>query len=498
MPKPELAKYFRKNGRYWRAIGLFVLTLSVNIGLSAAMAADPELLERLETLERTSRVARDTIWVLLAGSLVFFMNCGFAMLETGFCQGKNAITVLAKNTIVFTIATAVYWFVGFGLMFGDGGKFIGTTGFLLAGDFSSLDAWDIPLNAKFFFQLTFAGTAATIISGAVAERIRFGAFVAFSSFFILVYSIAGHWAWGGGWLYDLGFRDFAGSTVVHSVGGWAALTGTWLLQPRLGKYIPWPDEEKRSPPETSFRGDRIVPSFGSNLALATLGCFILWLGWFGFNAGSTLAADAEAIAHILLATLIAGAFGGLASTTCAWVFYDKPSLTFMINGILAGCVSITAPCAFVNLPGAALIGFIGGVIVLFASILIEKMAIDDPVGAIPVHLFCGIWGTWAVGWFCLAPENIPWAKTYLNLPKGGLLFGGGLELLMAQSIGILIVGAFVIISSFGIWLGVSFFFYRLSNPSGYGFRPRKGLRVSPEEEEKGIDRLFAEGESVDD
>jgi Amt family ammonium transporter len=237
-----------------------------------------------------------------------------------------------------------------------------------------------------------------------------------------------------------------------------------------------------------------MATFGGNPSLATLGCFILWLGWFGFNAGSTLAANADAISHILLTTLIAGAFGALASTTLAWISSGRPSLSFIINGILAGCVSITAPCAFVNPLSAALIGFIGGVIVLPCSIWLEKGEIDDPVGAVPVHLGCGIWGTLAVGIFCLAPKDIPWADTYLKLPKGGLLFGGGVDLFMAQLIGIATVGFLVASCSLLLWICVGWFFYRLSYSSDFGFRPHKGLRVSQEEEEKGIDSLFAEWE----
>ncbi len=491
MTKAEFQRAIVRKIFRWRYFSLFFATILVNVGISAVMAQDTGLSEQVAQLTR----GQNTIWVLLTGSLVFFMNCGFAMLETGFCQSKNATTVLAKHTIVFTVATAVYWLIGFGLMFGDGGKFVGTPGFLLLnGQFPSLDWADIPLTAKFFFQLTFAGTAATIVSGAVAERIRFGAFVLFSAFFILIYSIAGFWIWGGSWLHDLGFRDFAGSTVVHSVGGWAALTGAWLLGPRAGKYIPWNQGENRSFKNTSYRGNKIMATFGGNPSLATLGCFILWLGWFGFNAGSTLAANADAISHILLTTLIAGAFGALASTTLAWIFSGKPSLTFIINGILAGCVSITAPCAFVNFPSAALIGFIGGAIVLPFSIWLEKGEIDDPVGAVPVHLGCGIWGTLAVGIFCLAPKDIPWADTYLDLPKGGLLFGGGVDLFMVQFIGMGAIGFLVASCSLLLWICVGWFFYRLSHSSDFGFRPHKGLRVSPEEEKKGIDSLFAEWE----
>ena len=327
------------------------------------------------------------------------MNAGFAMLESGFCRSANAITVLAKNLIVFAIVTLAFSTLGFGFMFGDGSDFIGTHGFFLegadnspsikesySGVFDSLKWAAVPLNAKFFFQLTFAATTATIVSGAVAERIKFGAFIAFSFLLVLSYSITGHWVWGSagslptGFLYNLGFRDFAGSTVVHSVGGWAALTGTMFLQPRLGKYRKLKLGEKLSRDEISFYNKKIVSMRPHSLSTGTLGCFILWLGWYGFNAGSTLAANSAAISHILLITLMAGAMGGIGGTFWSWQFYEKPSLSFMINGILAGCVSITAPCAFVNIYGAAVIGFAGGALVVWATILLDKLEIDDPVG----------------------------------------------------------------------------------------------------------------------
>ena len=455
------------------------------------------------------QIGQNTHWVIFAGSLVFFMNCGFAMLQTGLCRRQNAINILAKNTIVFSIATACFWIFGFGFMFGDGNNFIGTEGFMLLGEdnspmtgeayrgvFSSLNWAAIPLYAKFFFHLTFASTAASIVSGAVAERIKFGAFIAFSACFVLMYSIPGNWVWGEGFLYQLGFRDFAGSTVVHSVGGWAGLVGAKLLGPRIGKYTNWQLHEKRYVRKKTFRGKKIIPIPGHNLSLSTLGCFILYLGWFGFNAGSTLTAHSEAIAHILLATIIAGAFGGLGSIFWSWQFYEKPSLSFVINGILAGCVSITAPCAFVNIPSAALIGFIGGVIVVFTTILLDKLEIDDPVGAVPVHLSCGIWGTLAVGFFSQDPRIYTWSEQFFGLEKGGLLFGGGIDLLFAQIAGILAVGGFTVMFSTLAWIGTSWFIYFISSSTNYGFRPVKGLRVSANEEKLGLDSFFAEGEEM--
>ncbi|GBF79321.1 ammonium transporter [Aphanothece sacrum FPU1] len=469
------------------------------MGISAAIAKESSSLT-LDNLQ----VTVDTIWVLITGSLVFFMNCGFAMLETGFCRKKSSVNVLAKNTIVFSIATLIFWFIGFAFMFGNGGDYLGVEGFLLLGkdSFNALDLdWSkATLYAKFFFQLTFAGTAATIVSGAVTERIKFGVFVAFSALFVIIYSIAGHWVWGGGFLYNFGVRDFAGSMVVHFVGGCAALTGTWLLKPRLGKYVDWKETEKRSIKQTSFNGKKIVTMYPDNLSLATLGCFILWLGWFGFNAGSTLSANAEAISHILLATLIAGAFGAfgaLSATTCSWIFYEKPSLSFIINGILAGCVSITASCAFVSIYSAAIIGIIGGIIVLVATILLEKSEIDDPVGAVPVHFACGIWGTLAVGIFSLDPQTYSWSYLFTQNQniRGGLLFGGEIDLLFAQIIGLMMVGAFTLTFSYLAWVFIAWISYRLSYPSNFGFRPVLGLRVTEDEEIKGVDSLFVEAEN---
>jgi Amt family ammonium transporter len=473
------------------------------MGIAVATAQDSSsvIQQQLQQLQ----INQNTVWVLFTGSLVFFMNCGFAMLETGFCQKENGINVLAKNLIVFAITTVAFWLLGFGLMFGEG-NFIGEKGFILIGAdnspqikdayqgvFSSLDWAAIPLFAKFFFQLTFAGAAVTIVSGAVAQRIKFPAFILFSFCLVLSYSISGHWVWGGGFLDKLGFRDFAGSTVVHSVGGWAGLVGAMLLQPRLKKYIPWQAREKRSLQQTSFRGNKIVTFIGHNLSIATLGCFILWLGWFGFNAGSTLSANYQAISHILVATLMAGAAGGLGAVFFAWWHYEKPSLSFLINGILAGCVSITASCAFVNLPSAFLIGFLGGIIVVIATIFLDKLEIDDPVGAIPVHLVCGIWGTLTVGLFSQNPNSYAWADQYFRLAKGGLLFGGGIDLLFAQVLGIVVVGGWTVVTSYLAWLGTSYFIYCQENSTSIGFRPEKGLRVKPDEEKLGLDSLFAEG-----
>ena len=294
----------------------------------------------------TLKISLDTVWVLSTAFLVFFMNAGFALVESGLCQAKNCVNILAKNYVVFAVASIGFFVLGFGLMFGNGNSLIGLTGFapsLINGSasFSSLDWTSVPMAAKFFFQLVFAGTAATIVSGAVAERVKFSAFIVFSVIITaLIYPIAGHWIWGGGFLSTLGFHDFAGSTVVHSIGGWAALMGAILLGPRLGKF--------------TAKGTSTIR--GHNMTSVTLGGLILWLGWFGFNPGSTMAADGRAIAHIALTTNLAAAAGTLAALVVSWRLQKKPDLGMIINGTLAGLVALTAGTDGVSRQGALTIG----------------------------------------------------------------------------------------------------------------------------------------------
>ncbi|AFZ15388.1 ammonium transporter [Crinalium epipsammum PCC 9333] len=418
------------------------------------------------------KVAMDTLWVAIAAFLVFFMNAGFCMLETGFCRQKNAVNVLAKNLIVFALATIAFWAIGFGLMFGDGNDFIGTSGFFLNGTdnspaigeayqgvFSSLNWTGVPLNAKFLFQLVFAGTAATIVSGAVAERIKFLDFLIFSILLVgIAYPISGHWIWGGGWLADMGFYDFAGSTVIHSFGGWAALMGAAFLGPRIGRY----------------QDGQVIAIPGHNMSIATLGCLILWLGWFGFNPGSTMAADPNAITHIALTTNMAGSAGAIAATITAWLYLGKPDLSMIINGVLAGLVGVTASCAYVSMTSALIIGVIAGVLVVFSVTFFDKLKIDDPVGATSVHLVCGIWGTLAVGLFSVGPGGYPWMVDLAGKPVGphGLLFGGGLGTLIPQLIGIISVGGMAVLVSSIFWLAL---------------KATLGIRVTPEEEMEGLD-----------
>ena len=395
----------------------------------------------------------NTIWILVAAILVIFMNAGFGMLETGFCRQKNAVNVLSKNLIVFALATITFWAFGFSFMFGEGNAFIGLSGFFLSSETPSTYGLDpfpggLPISVFFLFQAAFAGTAATIVSGAVAERIQYSAFLIFSILIVGVsYSISGHWVWSGeGWLYSMGFSDFAGSTVVHSVGGWAALMGAAILGPRMGKY-----EDGQS---------RALP--GHNMSIATLGCLILWIGWFGFNPGSELAAS-EAVPYIAVTTNLAAAAGGISSTATSWVKDGKPDLSMTINGILAGLVAITAPCNAVTYLSAVIIGAIGGVIVVFAVGFFDKIQIDDPVGAISVHLVNGIWGTLAVGIFTTATND--------DGQKLGLIYGGFSQLI-TQIIGILSIGGFTVLMATIFWVVL---------------KSTLGIRVTEEEEKVGLD-----------
>jgi Amt family ammonium transporter len=436
--------------------------------MEAVVATDPALVGRLEAIEQgltDRKVVSDTLWVLLAGFLVFWMNAGFALVESGMCRAKNAVNILSKNFVVFAVSSLAFYFVGWGIMFGDGNGFMGLKGLFMltgadnspatgdayAGVYSAINWTGIPLSAKFFFQLVFAGTAATIVSGCVAERIKYIAFIAFSAVLVAVaYPITGHWIWGGGWLASMGFWDFAGSTAVHTVGGVAGLAGILILGPRIGKYRP--DGTPNAIP-------------GHNMTSATLGCLILWLGWFGFNPGSTMSADASAISHILITTNLAAAAGLLTATLTAWLVMGKPDLGMTINGCLAGLVAITAPCAFVTMPASILIGGIAGVLVVFAVMFFDKIKIDDPVGALAVHLTNGIWGTVAVGLF--AVDKITGAGT-----GNGLFYGGGFKLLGVQILGSATVILFTLVVSLVFWAIV---------------KAVMGVRVSREEETRGLD-----------
>ena len=419
------------------------------------------------------RIILDTLWVVFAAVLVFFMNLGFAMVESGFARAKNTVNILSKNFIVFAVSSLGYFILGWGLMFGDGNLLVGTQGLFFVsgadnspavgdayqGVYSAISWAGVPLWAKFFFQLVFCGTAATIVSGAVAERIKYISFIVFSFLLTLfVYPIVGHWIWGGGFLSSLGMYDFAGSTVVHSVGGWAALAGVLVLGPRYGKYT---------------KDGKIRPIPGHNMAIATIGAFVLWLGWFGFNPGSTMAADPNAIAHILVTTNTAAIVATLTATITSWIVIGKPDLGMTINGCLAGLVAITAGCAFVSVGSSVIIGALAGVVVVISVILFDKAKIDDPVGALSVHLVNGVLGTICVGLF--AQDGITGVST-----GNGLFYGGGFTLLGSQLIGILCTAVFVFPVSLLIW---------------YAIKKTIGLRVQLYEEIQGLD-VFEHGHSA--
>ncbi|MFZ4733650.1 MAG: ammonium transporter [Pirellulales bacterium] len=427
-------------------------------------------------------MAADTVWVLICSMLVFFMNLGFGCVESGFARAKNCVNILSKNFIVFAATAIAFWLFGWDLMFGAGdGGWFGNSGAMMVGGadnspamgdkyvgvYSAISWANVPLWTKFFFQLVFAGTAATIVSGAVAERIKYHTFVLFSFLMALViYPVTGHWIWGFGYLAkEWNFWDFAGSTVVHSVGGWSALTGAIILGPRIGKY-------------TSDGRVQAIP--GHNMTAAFIGCLVLWFGWFGFNPGSTMsvAADGGALAsQVAVNTNSAAAAATLTATITAWLLLGKPDIGMTLNGCLAGLVAITAPAAFTNVTCSLIIGAIAGVLVVFAVLFFDRARIDDPVGATSVHLVNGIFGTLCVGLFTTTDLSTtvltgPFGSAAAGGPYAGLFFGGGTKQLVAQLVGVLLVGAYVVPVSAVCWLVL---------------KAVVGLRVSPQEEIEGLD-----------
>jgi len=380
------------------------------------------------------------LWTLVAACLVFFMQAGFALVEAGFTRAKNVINIMMKNLNGFSMGSLAYWAVGFGLMFGvSKSGFVGTTGFFLSDYTPGGDPWIL---AFWMFQVVFAATAATIVSGAMAERTKFSGYLIYSVLIsALIYPIFGSWAWGSllngnGWLEQLGFIDFAGSTVVHSVGGWAALAGAMVLGPRLGKYT---------------KDGKITPILGHNIGLAALGVFILWLGWFGFNPGSTTTAD-KSIAMIFVNTNLAAATGCVAAMIVSWIKFGKPEVGMTLNGALAGLVGITAGCANVSPTSAIIIGLVAGTVVVYSVLFFDRVRIDDPVGAISVHGVCGAWGTLAAGIFDMG--------------------GFSISVVAVQLIGIAACFAWTFTTA-----GVLFVLIDRT----------MGLRVSPEEELEGLD-----------
>ena len=414
------------------------------------------------------KVMLDTVWVLVAAFLVFFMNLGFAAVESGMCRSKNCVNILSKNFIVFAVSSVAFWIIGWGIMFGNGNPYFGTDGLWFVsgadnspatlteykGDYNAINWTGVPLSAKFFFQLVFTGTAATIVSGAVAERIKYHTFIVFSFIMgTLIYPVVGHWIWGGGWLASMGFFDFAGSTQVHSIGGWAALTGVLVLGPRIGKYTP---------------DGKVLAIPGHNMSLATIGCFVLWFGWFGFNPGSTMGVAPALISHVAVTTNTAAAFATITATITAWLLLGKPDLGMTLNGCLAGLVAITAGCAYVTVLSSVIIGSIAGVIVVFAVITFDRLKIDDPVGATSVHLVNGVFATICIGLFA-DPKLIELNGITM---KPGLFTGGGPDQLIVQLIGVGATAAYVLPVSFVVWMILKF---------------TLGLRVSREEEIEGLD-----------
>jgi Amt family ammonium transporter len=417
----------------------------------ALLSATPAYAQEPGPIEELTR-GLNTLWIIITAALVFWMQAGFALVESGLTRSKNTTNIMFKNLVDFLFATVAFWAFGYAFMYGtSAGGWIGTTNFFVDGSMG--DVVGVPGLAFWFFQLVFAGTAATIVSGAMSERTKFSAYLVYS-FFIsaIIYPIAGHWVWGSGWLWTLpfgaGFRDFAGSTVVHSVGGWLALIGAFVLGPRFGRF-------------TKDGGVVAIP--GHSISLVVLGVFILWLGWFGFNPGSQLAihgGNADAVALVTVNTNMAAAAGGLVAMVLNWLFVTKkPELGSSLNGVLAGLVAITAPCAYVTPGYSILIGAIGGAIVVYGAILLEKLKIDDPVSAVPVHLMNGIWGTLALGIF--ATEN----------GVTGLVAGNTTQII-AQLIGVLAIGAWCLLTGSALF---------------YGIKATIGLRVSHENELKGLD-----------
>jgi Amt family ammonium transporter len=397
----------------------------------------------------TMQALADSLWVLVSAFLVFFMHAGFALVESGFCRRKNAVMVLLKNVAVVSVASLLYYGIGFALMFGDGGganAVLGLTGFFPGSEAAVAGAPDnLPLYVFLFFQLVFAATAATIVSGAVAERAALPAFLVFTSLASgVLYPIAGHWIWGGGWLAGLGFHDFAGSTAVHAVGGGMALAGAAIIGPRDGRYTP--------------EGARPMPAH--NFPLAALGVLILWLGWFGFNGGSTLAADPSAIGPVILSTQLAASGGFLAALVHNRFRVGGLDLSMALNGVLAGLVAITAGADVIGPMEATLVGMIGGVLVVEGVLLLDRFQIDDPVGAIPVHLVNGIFGTVAVGLFGSAEGNL------------GLFHGGGVGYFGVQVAGALACTAFALVAGGALW---------------FALKATMGVRVSLEHEREGLD-----------
>jgi ammonium transporter, Amt family len=434
----------RRNGK---AAVLGVLLWLVTAGAVSAAETEGASAESIADVI----LAVDTVWVLLGAFLVFFMQAGFGMVEAGFIRAKNTCNILTKNFMDYCLGSIMFFLVGYAFMFGEGNGFIGWGGFALSGvgeTTNGVSTW-----AFWLFQAAFCGAAATIVAGAMAERMKFPAYLMYTIVVsALVYPIIGHWIWGGGWLAEMGFMDFAGSTVVHATGGWVAFIGAAMLGARQGKF--GPDGKARA-------------IAGHSLPLAALGVFILWFGWFGFNPASTLGLTGgrwALAAQVAMNTNLAACAGAIVALLTVWICYGKPDISMTMNGALAGLVAITAPCAFVS-PGAAIaIGAVGGVLVVVGVALVDRVKVDDPVGAVAVHGVNGVWGTLAVG--------IWGQEALLGNGMSGLLHGGGLKLFGIQALGVGSVIAFAMVT-----MGITF----------YIIKRTVGLRVSHDEEMRGLD-----------
>ncbi|MCB9271983.1 MAG: ammonium transporter [Lewinellaceae bacterium] len=428
--------------------------------IASAAFAQEEVVEAVEAPPALSQDVANIMWLCLAAFLVFFMQAGFALVESGLTRAKNAVNIMMKNMLDFCFGAVLFWAVGYAIMYSSGdSNFFGFDSSLafLGSANAPTDGDGYATSAAWLFQVVFAATAATIVSGAMAERTQLKSYIFYSILITaIVYPISGHWIWGGGWLGDMNFRDFAGSTVVHSVGGWAALVGAIMVGPRLGKY------------NKDGSVNAIAPH---NMPMAALGMFILWFGWYGFNPGSTLAA-VGGISHIAVTTTLAAATGGIAAVIISWFHFKKPDLSMSINGVLAGLVGITAPCASVSTLSAAIIGLVAGALVFYATLFVErKLKIDDPVGAISVHGICGAWGTIAVGLFGQNAIDVQYWDSETAI-KDGLFFGGGFEQLGIQLLGVGVVLVYVVAIMFIIFFLI---------------KKAVGLRVSDAEQLEGLD-----------
>src|ERR671935_1633675 len=408
-------------------------------------------------------IAASTIWVVVAAVFVMFMQAGFAFLEAGLTRMKNAAHIAGKNVLIFGLCSLVYWAFGFGLAFGDGNAIFGTAGFAPSTD-ALLDVARAPFTAfasipgasAYLFEVVFAGVSVAIVWGAMAERAKLWVYFAFGAAFTLIYSVVSHWVWhSSGWLYSLGMQDFAGSTVVHLQGALAALAGALLLGPRLGRV---------------GKDGRAHPIPGHNMPYAVLGTLILWFGWFGFNPGSTLSVDFGGFGYfgyVAITTNIAAAAGAIGGVATAWIVLKKPDISMMLNGVLAALVAITAASGFVAPWAAVVIGAVSGVIAVVGVIFVERIGIDDPIGAVAVHGMSGVWGTLATGVFA-----VPELAANLATGRGGLVYTGSFHQLGIQALGLVAVGAFTFSTSFGsLWV----------------MKKLWGIRVHDEAETLGLD-----------